>query len=72
MEAEVVESGRSGWWWREIHAHAAAGGDAHEEGGRLADQMAGDSLRAGGESRGGAGGTCVRLIRGRGQSTLSP
>jgi hypothetical protein len=51
MEAEVVESGRSGWWWREIRAHAAAGGDAHREGGRLADQMAGDSPRAGGESR---------------------
>jgi hypothetical protein len=47
MKAEVVESGRSGWWWREIRAHAAAGGDAHEEGGRLA----GDSPRARGGSR---------------------
>jgi hypothetical protein len=24
MEAEVLESGRSGWWWREIRAHATA------------------------------------------------
>jgi hypothetical protein len=51
MEAEVVESGRSGWWWREIRAHAAAGGDAHGEGGPLA----GDSPRA----------AVVRVIRGR-------
>jgi|UPI000221982F hypothetical protein len=72
MEAEVVESGRSGWWWREIHVHAAAGGDAHR-GGRSVGGSDGGGFAAGGrESQWGASGACVRLIRGRGQSTLCP
>jgi hypothetical protein len=60
MEAKVVESERSGWWWRDIHTHAAAGGDSYGEGGRLADQMAGDSPRArGNRGEGWAGCACA-------------
>jgi hypothetical protein len=65
MEAEVVESGRSGWWWRQICARMGVVERFARGSPRVVARGSGRGIRRGWEGNRGRG-PIVRVIR-RGQ-----